>query len=392
MAGLARTIAVNPDYRSGLREGSDDALRSLTAGVKRELTRPPETQFEQDVSDVGTAIKSGVTALGSGLSNIAETTMSGISSGLRTVGTGINDYFTKPPQTTPPPVNVQAGVSPSGVSPVKAPAVSVPAPAAKPTGMGLMREPSPPVVTEPERIYPETRGVIEMGGVKTYVPETRAQREERVNVGGLVVPRSSAEDVISQKIENLVSDLMTPRATPGGLRVSNKKLEMVKDIRLGQLGMAKAAEQTRITGEYGLAGHKLTADIASDIRRQTLEEKVRHNKILEQDYNLRLQQQRDVSDQNALQKILSQFAVQEADPTNPGEKSVNMRHTYFNIWDSGTTPHPAISDAVKQMGDAYQGYREQTMKLSGKKSLAPDEEKAVKARFRKSLSQYSQIQ
>jgi len=147
-------------------------------------------------------------------------------------------------------------------------------------------------------------------------------------------------------------------------------------------------EKANIMGKYGIESAKLRRGELDEIARGNLEAKIAHNKVLENDFNLRLQQQKDIAGQKALAQTLSQFAVHESDPMNPGEKAVNMRSTYFNVWDSGTPVHSDIEPAVKQMGNQYNAYRAETMKLSGKKALTPEEELATKSRFRKSLSMY----
>jgi hypothetical protein len=61
--------------------------------------------------------------------------------------------------------------------------------------------------------------------------------------------------------------------------------------------------------------------------------------------------------------------VHESNPINPGEKTSNMRATYFNMWlTHGDDVDASISKPVKEAGKAYETYKAKTLKRSGFKS------------------------
>jgi len=290
---------------------------------------------------------------------------------------------------------VNPSTQPTIPAPVTLPGIGTPSPVTN-SSQPLAVAPTAP--TTPTPAPAPAPGLSEsdaMGMIRSSrVPATNPTMSERGIAGTITdgkgnvieVPKAKPVDKTSE-FEDLISQVMkdpSSRVTQNMGLNQGTKTGGLKTKALALLGETYKAQ-------LGLEGHKITADIASDIRRGTLEEKVRHNNLLQQDFNLKLSQQKDVADQKALESTLGRFAVHEADPMNPGEKSVNMRATYFNIWDSGTKPHSAIEPAVKQMGDAYQAYKNETIRLSNKKALTPAEEIQTKARFRKSLSQYPEI-
>jgi len=229
-------------------------------------------------------------------------------------------------------------------------------------------------------------GMGAVGEQPFYGKTTDAQGNVTLTARG-GTPKATAGMGGTQEIEAQIQDLVNKVSSTSSfdeLFATKLKAGMLTNVlkEKGEL------EKANIMGKYGLESAKLRRGELDEIARGNLDAKIAHNKVLENDFQLRMNQQKDIADQNALSKTLSQFAVHESDPMNPGEKAVNMRSTYFNIWESGSPVHKDIEPAVKQMGDQYNAYKAETMKLSGRKTLAPEEELAIKSRFRKSLSMY----
>jgi hypothetical protein len=259
------------------------------------------------------------------------------------------------------------------------------------SGMGgktpLGEQPTAVRVTKGTEEEPAT--LLEARGIGELQKSPEQIAQERLVISGGVSPNVNASrSVNTSGIDSLISEIKKNL----GNFYSDGSMRPYTMQRLAELEHAKLTAQTASEGHGVTAqGHKISAEASMDYRKAQLESTKERNQLLHQDLQLRLSQQRDVAAQKALETSLNRFAVHEADPMNPTDKAVNMRATYFNVFDSGTKPHPSIADAVGQVGDEYKAYRENTMKLSKVKTLTPEEEKQVKARFRKSITLYPDI-
>jgi hypothetical protein len=247
----------------------------------------------------------------------------------------------------------------------------------------LGSQPTATRITRGTEAEPAT--LLEAQGIRELQksPEQIA-REQQIVSGGATSSLRVDTSGIDSRISAIQRD-PNMQAPGGGL----------KGGAINQIVELEKAKQTAITGSEGhgvtAQGHKVAAEASMDYRKSQLEATRERNQLLHQDLQLKLSQQKDIAAQKALETSLSRFAVHEADPMNPTDKAVNMRATYFNVFDSGTKPHPSIADAVGQVGNEYKTYRDNTMKLSKVNTLTPEEEKQIKARFRKSITLYPDI-
>jgi len=246
---------------------------------------------------------------------------------------------------------------------------------------------------EATRVEPTAVPVPEGRGIAGRITMGGPEGENITEVKRGITPARDFNAEIDDLVNQLMSDPSSRKTQTmsggwvktGGLKKSVG--DQIVELKKAQLGLAGH----EITAEASKAGHKATAEAAMDWRNASLEERKRQNDILANQHTLAREQQKDIASQKAMETVLNRFAVHESDPLNPTDKTVNMRNTYFNVWDSGTKPHSAIADAVNQMGDQWKEYLKETMKLSKLGKLTPEQEKQIKARFRKSLSLFPDI-
>lgn len=163
--------------------------------------------------------------------------------------------------------------------------------------MGLfgLKEPTPPIVTPTPQLfaggYPRPGGVGRDFGVSppviptaipTVAPAIAPVREagggEYAPVppspppteGGYATTRTDVES----KINRMVDELMTPRrGISGGYFVPTENVRQAAGLREKQLGVVAGLEQTKLAGEYGVAGHKITAETAAAAAKEAMAER-----------------------------------------------------------------------------------------------------------------------
>jgi hypothetical protein len=165
------------------------------------------------------------------------------------------------------------------------------------------------------------------------------------------VPAPNPLSDIDKRVSALVDELMNNpgnRNPGGGLRapIAAQAVELLKGTQ---------------AAKYGLEGNKLTADIASDIRRQTLEEKQRYNQVLEKEFQLKLSQQANDARTKATQAFLNSALVHEKDPAT-GTTVPNMRLTFFNMMQSGGNIPDELKPGVEGVRREWENYWQDNLK------------------------------
>jgi hypothetical protein len=191
-------------------------------------------------------------------------------------------------------------------------------------------------------------------------------------------------DSLKNDPKNLQTQSMGKAGTiTGGLKehVANQIADLQKSKFVGAVEMAKAG----VTGEYGLKGAKLRRGELDEIARGNLDAKIAHNKVMEQDFKLKMSQQKDIASQNQMNSLLNKHMVHETDQNDPEGKTKipNWALTYASMMDSPTAPHPGFQPQIDEMRKRESAYVDEIRKATPVKDF---NEKFAKAEFRKSLS------
>jgi hypothetical protein len=159
----------------------------------------------------------------------------------------------------------------------------------------------------------------------------------------------SSQDIESQ-IQQLV-DKVSSTSKFDELFATKLKAGMLTNVlkEKGEL------EKANIMGKYGLESAKLRRGELDEIARGNLDARIAHNKVLEQDLQLRLAQQKDVAQQKLAESHYQKFVAQEIDPMT-GKTVNNELHTLLNMGNSGLPVPEAFQPAVERAMAGFETY------------------------------------
>lgn len=203
-------------------------------------------------------------------------------------------------------------------------------------------------------------------GIPTF---NAATTKPAAGAAGGVEPKP---DVASQVISELNAMMESVRRNPANQLHGGYGLNSKAEQRLVDLAHASAVART------GLEGHRLAATERGELTKLSLAEKERHNKILEQEFQLKLGQQRDLAEQGAMQKMISAFGLHNVNPLT-GEKNLDMGGTLANLAIQSDAKYPpALEEMVAPVREAYNKYVKDTLKG---RPLTPVLQKEFQRRF-----------
>lgn len=318
-----------------------DIEKAVQEEMYRQGRRQPTTPFIEDVASVAEKTAKGVKIVGKGVGNlVGDVTMKGITTG-GVAGAGASDYFLgtnlmptagkafEKAWNLPVPTNVPASGKPLAKG-SNLPAFDTklkkgedPNKVAQDIASGI-RNP----VGDPSR-----RGMIAGDqGTRPQEPDINAQVDALVNQL-MNAPESRVTQ--SMGLQPNERGIRTEQFRTGGIK--KKVLDQVTELRKAQLG---------------LAGHKMTAAEAHDLRRQHLDQlRVQNEGILEEKRLARQEgtaAKKEGSFQKKLVAISPPGAMDETGKTQP-----NWQAGLLDLMDQGHSPQdmPGYEEAARSLWD-----------------------------------------
>jgi len=353
MAGIDRTMSANQDLRSGFRKKADELLANYANSTG--VGNVPKTGGIGDwvgrmiSGEKGAGIGEVLGLPGSSVANAAEipspaNTASVVPAAPISSSSQMKDQFT-PNQSlglsTPPPSTPS---TPGGVAKPSTPPASEwwKKDGWKVSGIGGITPSGETPTATRTTTMPDGTPLLEARGISALKPKT---------------------DVVSQVLAELNDQANAIRSNPANQIVGGRGLNSKAEDRLAELTKAKVA------GVVGLEGHRLAATERGELSKLSLAERERHNKLLENDYQLRLGQQKDIAAQKAMETSLSTWGYHESDPANPGNKVMNRKLTYFNMAESGEDIPDSLKPAVNGVKKEFEDYYTRGLKGQGNPAL-----------------------
>ena len=349
-------LTIDPEKRG-------EFLKNTTAEIGKKLfpgaAGPPESAFKDIPGAIGEAA-----ALGAG--SLMGTYEAG-QEGAQRLAAGIGRQGRFPVETQAALMTEQYNVpEPAGkptVAPITSPPTNLPAPAASMAPTPNPNAPAAPQPPTPPKIGMRSEADRLREIAETRVPGTEMGWKEsatKAGIGGTItdmsgkvlatVPKAGGinETDLNAQIDAMINKILQPDA--GGLKRSQRK---------------NAVEL--LQAKVGLAGHKEAAEARMDYQKANLEERVRHNRLLEQDMALRLSQQKDINQAKLAEQHYQKFLAQEFDPLT-GKAVNNELHTLLNMGMSNLpVPEPFKSSVERAM----KGFEEYYKKGLGKGQDTP---------------------
>lgn len=186
------------------------------------------------------------------------------------------------------------------------------------------------------------------GGMYGQPPKDAGYIRDDATGKTIRVPKAPVRDV-SGDIDALVSQLMgDPKSKVTQNMGGYTKTGGLKKNVLDQIVELKKAQ-------LGLEGHKMAATERGELTKLSLSEKERHNKLLEQDFALRLSQQKDLNQQKLAESHYQKFLAQEFD-TMTGKPINNELHTLLNMGASGLPVPDVFQPSVERAMSGFETY------------------------------------
>ena len=332
------------------------------------LSPDPNSAYTGILPAVGSAITGAAKAVGRGIAGAADWVVNapgGEASVLTEAGQKVGGLNAPPVQpTTPAPNSAQIPVTPT----------------AQPAGI------NPPPLTQSDAMKQ-----IAFSRSNESIPEGTIETQPRN--AGTITTLAPQRNPYTGIIEGAGKTETVTRGGAGGISDHAKFLQDIEAL-VDKFGQHSSITGGKVlpdeivkayTARIGMEGHKVAADAAMDYRKSSLEERERHNNLLEKDFQLKLAQQKDTTDIKHAENLVNQHSVFQASLTNPGEKERNMPLTYLNMYLSGTKP-PGLAGNIDTMGKKWETYKSQlidpkTKKPAGK--LSPAEEQRALTSFKK---------